>query len=273
MTEEEYKTEWLKGLHQSSYNSMRFSDDRKTLSLKHLPYSVNIEKPENLRDYILKDMFDNPDPIKSEFADKIGVYSRVPNSILIPKLYSKYTKSFDVEILADLTKPLIVKCNHGSGWNIIITNDYDPTFVKNKIDNWLNLNYAYISPVYEQQYETIKPGVLIQPLLIDKPLDWQLYYLNGKLEVIEISRKINKSIVSILACVDENGKKSKHIIGGEPIIDDLNSMMLKSLSEIRKTSDSYGKVFDFVRMDYFFIDKPYLCEFTFSPSGGMLDIS
>ena len=63
------------------------------------------------------------------------------------------------------------------------------------------------------------------------------------------------------------------IIGGEPIIDDLNSLMLKSLSEIRKTSDSYGKVFDFVRMDYFFIDKPYLCEFTFSPSGGMLDIS
>ena len=272
-SELEYKKEFENGLHQTEYNKMRFNNDRINLSIQNVKkiygYDFDPAHIENLRDVIIYDQLYNLDPKKTLYADKIGLYNLIDESLQIPKLYSKYTKH--IESL-DYKSPFILKCNHGSGWNIIIKDGYDFKYVKKTIDTWLNLNYAYISPCFEQQYENIEPGYLIQPLLAVEPYDWQLYYIDGELEIVEISKKIAKSVISVLASVDKDGNKKGYTIGGNPILDNLNNNMKNSLKRIRESADNYAKRFKFVRLDYFYLDKPYICEFTFSPSSGFIDL-
>ena len=119
----------------------------------------NIVTFEDKLNYLL--VHENPEN-KTEFVDKILLrnYSRkiIGKDICVP-IIKIYNDVDDIN-LDELPDKFILKCNHGSGMNIICTdkknfNLYD---AKKKLRNWLNINYGLDN--FESQYINVKKKYL-----------------------------------------------------------------------------------------------------------------
>ena len=287
-TVEEYK-KWLNGEANSEYNNVRFAKDKFEAGkkwLKERKPDLDMENPKTLPDFIAKYKYEDMNPLKVTWADKIGVYSALYDldmeDLHIPMLaplYKLFYKPCDAEIdqVIDiaLKQPSIIKCNHGSGWNIKVIpgQPFNREFVKEKLKTWLGTNYAYISG-YEWHYEPIVPGLLVQPLLAEQPLDWQFYCLDGQIVALDLQKKIGKSFVENLAWVDEHGKAMDWYIGFKPTMESLPASYVAIMDKMKPYVLGIAKKFKFVRVDLFHIDnKVKFCEATFAPCSGILDLS
>ena len=86
MTEEEYRQEWLKGLHNTDYNNCRFAEDKVQYSkdwIKKIAPNVNIDNPQNIVDRINWCKIYDKDERKPLWADKISANNQIA---LNPKL-------------------------------------------------------------------------------------------------------------------------------------------------------------------------------------------
>ena len=251
---------------------------------------VNFENPQNIVDRICRyklDDIEHPDipyiKLKSRWSDKVGVYKELEDiglkDLQLPAEWLVYGKSFDSSILDTLDKRpsdwhYIIKCNHGSGWNL----PYTPNVTKHEIviDNmnrWLNTNYAYISGL-EIQYKWIKPGYVVQPVYVQQPLDWSFWCENGKIEGIGLTRKCGKNYEQYIAFVNEDGKQNSWYIGAEPEQADLFPSQVKILKQMIPYVLKLVKPFKFVRCDLYYINKKvYFGELTFTPCSGVLDLT
>lgn len=251
---------------------------------------VNFENPQNIVDRICRyklDDIEHPDipyiNLKSRWCDKVGVYKELEDiglkDLQLPAEWLVYGKSFDSSILDTLDKRpsdwhYIIKCNHGSGWNL----PYTPNVTKHEIviDNmnrWLNTNYAYISGL-EIQYKWIKPGYVVQPVYVQQPLDWSFWCENGKIEGIGLTRKCGKNYEQYIAFVNEDGKQNSWYIGAEPEQADLFPSQVKILKQMIPYVLKLVKPFKFVRCDLYYINKKvYFGELTFTPCSGVLDLT
>lgn len=276
----------------NDYNNIRFADDKfaagKQWLLSKKP-EVNMENPKTIVDFICKYKYEDLNPLKPAWADKIAVYQKLYDMGLeclhIPMIgeYEKYWYKPTVKEIGEvidiaLSKDYscIIKCNHGSGWNIKLTpgENVNRQYLVNKLNEWLHTNYAYIAG-YEWQYESIVPGLLIQPMYESNPLDWQFYCLDGEIVAVDIQRKFGKSYVENLAFVDSKGDKLSWYIGATPTIDNLNQGMKKILDRMTHFVLEIAKQFKFVRVDLFNTprDEIRFCEATFAPCSGILDLT
>ena len=275
------------------YESCRFAKDKvqyaKDWLIANKP-DVNFENPQNIVDRICRyklDDIEHPDiqyiNLKSRWSDKVGVYKELEyiglKDLQLPAEWLVYGKSFDSSILDTLDKRpsdwhYIIKCNHGSGWNL----PYTPNVTKHEIviDNmnrWLNTNYAYISGL-EIQYKWIKPGYVVQPVYVQQPLDWSFWCENGKIEGIGLTRKCGKNYEQYIAFVNEDGKQNSWYIGAEPEQADLFPSQVKILKQMIPYVLKLVKPFKFVRCDLYYINKKvYFGELTFTPCSGVLDLT
>lgn len=275
------------------YESCRFAKDKvqyaKDWLLANKP-DVNFENPQNIVDRICRyklDDIEHPDipyiNLKSRWSDKVGVYKELEDiglkDLQLPAEWLVYGKSFDSSILDTLDKRpsdwhYIIKCNHGSGWNL----PYTPNVTKHEIiiDNmnrWLNTNYAYISGL-EIQYKWIKPGYVVQPVYVQQPLDWSFWCENGKIEGIGLTRKCGKNYEQYIAFVNEEGKQNSWYIGAEPDQVDLFPSQVNILKQMIPYVLKLVKPFKFVRCDLYYINKKvYFGELTFTPCSGVLDLT
>ena len=275
------------------YESCRFAKDKvkyaKDWLLANKP-DVNFENPQNIVDRICRyklDDIEHPDipyiNLKSRWSDKVGVYKELEDiglkDLQLPAEWLVYGKSFDSSILDTLDKRpsdwhYIIKCNHGSGWNL----PYTPNVTKHEIiiDNmnrWLNTNYAYISGL-EIQYKWIKSGYVVQPVYVQQPLDWSFWCENGKIEGIGLTRKCGKNYEQYIAFVNEDGKQNSWYIGAEPEQADLFPSQVKILKQMIPYVLKLVKPFKFVRCDLYYINKKvYFGELTFTPCSGVLDLT
>ena len=285
MTEEEYKQEWLAGKHQSVYNSCRFAEDKvqycKDWIKENVPWA-NIDNPSNVVDIICKQkirIIEDADYRKlcSDWSDKYWAITHVDGELRIPTPFMGYIghMGFLYETCKENLKPgMIVKMNHGSGWNIKINtvNDQVIKNVVDKVNNWANLNYAYIAG-YEAQYENITPGVLFQNILVDTPTDYGFWCINGKIEGISLTKKLGKNLEEYIAFVDKNGKQNPWYIGIKPAMDNLSKKQMQMVNSMIPYVEELAKPFDFVRVDFYYVDgKPYFGEMTFTPCSGRLDL-
>lgn len=101
-------------------------------------------------------------PNASLHADKLRVKEFVAKKltgsggIIIPTLGS-WASAREIDYNS-LPRSFILKCNHGAGWNVLVTDksDLDLKTLTNKLDRWLNTNYYSIGREY--QYKDIPPG-------------------------------------------------------------------------------------------------------------------
>jgi hypothetical protein len=289
----EHKDKWLKGELPGDYNDCRYAKDKSAYARKWLSWcgiDLHPDNPKTIVDRIchwkLEDI-EHPDidyiNLKSRWSDKIGVYRELKKigleELCLPCEYFEYSETFNEDILFELDKKpkdwnYIIKCNHGSGWNIY----YKPgqnnhQNVVENMNNWLATNYAYLSG-YEMQYKWIKPGYIIQPVFVYRPLDWSFWCENGEIEGIGLTKKCGKNFEEYIAFVDKEGNQNKWFIGGEPDQVNLQSKQKEILKEMIPYVEKIVKPFKFVRCDLYYMNgKIYFGEATFTPCSGVLDIT
>lgn len=280
MTEHEYKAEWLSGLHRTEYNNCRFASDKVQyakdwlqrnglVNEAYVPCSnfiANLICIEKLR--IAADITYRA--ICTRWTDKIQVQEELRKLGLEDLLFDsvcKYGKLSSIDLTHN--KDLIIKCNHGSNWNVSYTHDSDDTDAIRQINNWQKLNYAYMCG-YEAQYEEIQPGYVIQPML-PKPLDYNFWCVDGDVIAIGLTKKFDNDITEHVAFVNVNGTALDWCIGAKPEMCNLQSTFKKNIDKMLPYVKEIAKMFKFVRVDMFAIDGTVkFGETTFTPCGGKI---
>ena len=282
MTEEEYRQEWLKGLHHTDYNNCRFAEDKTQYAIewtkKNVP-NVNLENPQNIVDRINWCKIYDKDERKPLWSDKISANNQIalnPNlkDILITPSYIWYNKEFTLDMFNHLPYgKWFFRCNHGSGWNKLFEKKKgnDPSYFISKLNEWLFLNYAYIGG-YEWQYENINRGIIVQPYL-GQLKNWEFWCENGNIEYVQTSRKLGKNIEENMTFTDSNGNTPDLYIGNKPMRFNLLDSERKILEKMKPIVKKLASNFKFVRVDLYSIGGEIkFSELTFSPCSGKLKL-
>jgi hypothetical protein len=289
MTEEEYKKEWLSGKHRTDYNDCRFSEDKVEYAkqwLKRRKNNIDFDNPKNIVDLIAKQKIKliTNKKYRSKCAnlnDKCKVYTEL-NKLDMPDLLIPVINVFDCEqkdwnqnlvsFLTNCKIKCILKLNCSSGWNETFVPGISNinTIVEN-FNTWCSLDYSYIAGA-EMIYNSIPKKILVQKVICDDPLDYGFWCVNGKIEGISLTKKLNKNVVRYLAFVNEDGKENKWRIGPKPEIQNLTKLQHNRILKMLPIVNKLSKGLDFVRIDLYCVDDIiYFGEFTFCPSSGVLD--
>ena len=151
---------------------------------------LNLDNPVTFNEKIQWLKLYNSIPIKTRLADKYLVREYVKNKIgkeyLIPLLgvYDKF-EEINFGMLPD---KFVIKCNHGSGYNIIVKDKSKLNLkdIQTKINNWMNINYPFVYGM-ELHYRDIEPKIIIEEFMDDGTgdlKDYKITCFNGKPELI-----------------------------------------------------------------------------------------
>ena len=282
LPEEEYRKQWEAGQHQSDYNACRFAEDKleygKQWFRRYAPW-INFDNPKNIADRIANCKLYDMNPLKPKWADKIcshwNLYEAGMEELAIEPVYftrcylTDYDWSYNIKNAVPQGK-YILKMNHGSGWNMrfTLTDDFDPTYMQQKVWEWYNLNFACIAG-WEWHYDKIQPGFVIQPDF-GELMNWEFWCEEGKIAAVNLVRKVNKNREDNVAWVDENGNMPPFIITRPSQL-----FLSKSQKEILEKMKPYVKKlaepFKFVRVDLYSINgEPKFSELTFTPCAGRI---
>lgn len=105
--------------------------------------------------------------LSDKFLVREWIKEVVGDQYLIPCL--GVYDSFEQIDFALLPEQFVLKTNHSSGWNIIVTDKkkFDYKSAKKKFDLWLSLDYAYVTG-FEMQYSGIKPKIICEEFITNK---------------------------------------------------------------------------------------------------------
>lgn len=239
--------------------------------------TLNLDNPQTFNEKIQWLKLYDSTPLKTRLADKYLVRDWVKEKIgeqyLIP-LLGVYD-SFDEIDFDKLPDRFVMKCNHGSGWNIIVKDKtkLDKNEAKEKLNRWLKTNFAYVAG-FELHYRDIKPKIIIEEYMDDGTGDLRDYKytcFNGKPEFIWIDSDRHSEHKRNLYDLDWkqlNYKvNSKYLTFPSP-------QKPKCLKEMTKLAEILSAGFPYVRVDFYIINnKIYFGEMTFTSSSGTEDIN
>ncbi|MGO2103519.1 MAG: ATP-grasp fold amidoligase family protein [Psychroflexus halocasei] len=162
----------------------------------------------------------------------------------------------------------VAKATHGSSWNLICLD-------KNKIDwvnqkkifkKWLKLNLYVFGR--EWNYKKIKPKILFEKLITEKPLiDYKITCFNGEPKYFQINSE--KNGVSYVDFYDLKWKKLGISLVGYKA-SNFNTPPPPSMDKLLEIAKHLSKEFPFVRVDFYnFKNTIILGELTFFPGGGL----
>ena len=213
---------------------------------------------------------ESPD-YKSKIADKILLHEysikKLGIDICVP-IIKIYNESKEIK-LKELPERFVLKCNHGSGMNIICDNkaNFNLDKAKRQLNVWKSSNYGLKKN--EFQYINIDRKIFSEEFLKENIEDYKIYCFHGKPKFIRVQKHIEGMKGKVNNYYDLNWKltnietglsgfyRRPDIIFDKPKNFDLMIDYSKKLSED----------FVFVRVDLYNVNgKIYLGEMTFSPS-------
>lgn len=205
------------------------------------------------------------EPLKSDCADKLKVkeYAQrvLGESIAVPTL--KVWDNVDDIDFAELPQQFVLKCNHGSGMNIIVRdkNQLNETDARNKLNVWMNDDFSMRNG-FESHYHWIERKVFAEEMIGEgkgELKDYKFWCFNGEPKFWTIN--------------DGNGHGDimyYHMDGSE-----WNPYQVKNHDDYIKpdtfeTMVNYSRKlsspFKFVRVDFYELERrPLLGEITFTP--------
>ena len=175
--------------------------------------------------------------------------------------------------LTELPNKFVLKCNHGSSFNIFCEdkNKFNFTKAKYLLNKWMNTNFGTIGN--EFQYYFIKKKIFASPYL-GKLIDYKTYCFNGKPKYIAVRVISNSTKYKyIYNYYDLNWTITDIELGRRNYKREPNAKIErpKNLELLIKYAEKLSKEFVFVRVDFYEINnKLYLGELTFSPSNNIM---
>lgn len=237
---------------------------------------LNLNNPKTFNEKIQWSKLYDSTPIKTRLADKYLVRDWVAEKIgeqyLIP-LLGVYD-SFDEIDFDKLPKQFIIKCNHGSGYNIIVKDKskLDLNDVKAKLDKWIVENFAFKNGC-ELHYRDIPPKIIIEKFIENKTsggdlYDYKFWCFNGKVEYIQFLSERNIDGLK-MAFYDKNWNKQDFVYSHP--LDKKNIEKPSNLDKMIKLAEVLSADFNHVRVDFYRMDdgKLYFGEMTFTSASGV----
>ena len=246
----------------------------KRMYKKRTGKKLNLENPVTFNEKIQWSKLYDVTPLKTQLADKYLVREWVKEKIgeeyLIP-LLGVWDKFDDIDF-DKLPDQFVLKANHGSGWNIIVTDkkQFNRVEAKKKFDRWLNTNFAYLT--LEMQYEDIKPKIIAEKYIVnennDLP-DYKFFCFDGK--VFCLYTRINYTFdhsKGQLGFFDRDYKLMPYHRGEyAPIKEQLPKP--KNFEKMVELAEILSKGFKHVRVDFYNLNgKIFFGEMTFTTASG-----
>lgn len=238
----------------------------------HTGNELNLTNPKTFCEKIqwLK-LYDSTE-IKKQLTDKYLVREWIKEKIgstFLVDLIGVYKDPKEIDF-KKLPNSFVIKCNHGSGYNIIVKNKNEINKKKTikKLKKWLSEDYSLYS--LELQYKNIKPCILIEEYIGDitkSPDDYKIFCFNGKAHFIEYLTGRDKLLqVAFYTPFWERIYFPYTYPQAEKDI--IKPTRLDNMIEI---AEKLSKDFSFVRVDFYILPNGDIKfgEMTFTPAAGL----
>lgn len=236
---------------------------------------LNLANPKTFNDKINWSKLYDKDPRRTEYADKYLVRNHVKEKIgsqyLIP-IYGAWEHFDDIDF-DKLPNQFVLKCNHGSGWNLIVKNkrDLDYNEARKKFNLWMNTNFAFVCG-YEMHYKNIKPLIIAEEYigeLDSNLLDYKVHCFKGKPKFIQVIGNRNfENHTGKQAIYDFDWNEKKWCFDDYPKYEYLLEKP-NCLDELYDLSEKLSSDFQYVRIDFYILSKILFGEMTFTPGSGI----
>jgi hypothetical protein len=242
------------------------------LSLKYRGRLFHPRKARSFEDKLLWLMLYWREPLKSLCADKFAVRSYVTDlglGHLLPDLFGVYAVADDIDFAA-LPDRFVLKCTHGSGFNVLCADktQFDIEGAKKKLDRWMKTDLSKLNG--EVHYASITPRIICEAFLGDpaaEPInDYKVYCFSGKPHCT-------------MACTGrQKGKpqfdfydldwSNKLAYCRSSLLANRRIPEPDAYEEIIMASKKLSRPFPFVRMDFYSVNgQAVFSEMTFTPNG------
>lgn len=237
---------------------------------RNIKLDINIDKPVTIQDKIQWLKLYDTTPLKTRCADKIKVHDyckeKLGKDICIP-IYKTYNTTDEIK-WEELPQQFVIKCNHGSGMNIIVKdkNKIDKSEIIRKLNKWIKTDFAFQNGC-ELQYHDIERKIFVEEYKEDSTqkdslFDYKFWCFNGEVKTYTINNgfghgdiiyyTMNHEVMNPY-CVNINNKYVKP----------------KNFGLMVEYAKKLSEDFKFVRVDFYEInDEVFLGELTFTPGSG-----
>ena len=238
---------------------------------------LNLDHPRTFSEKIqwLK-LYDNIE-IKTKLADKYAVREWIKDKIgeqyLIP-LIGVYDTPDDIN-WDTLPDEFVIKCNHGSGMNIVVKNKNEINIgeVSERLKMWMTQNYAFRHGAgLEINYRNIIPKIIIEKKIenegYDDLFDYKFYCFNGNALFIKFYLDRYHGGPKIAFYTKDWIKQG---FTDDYPITSMDIERPSNLPEMIKLAERLAQGFKFVRVDFYRLNDGKLLfgEMTFYPMLGI----
>lgn len=238
-----------------------------------LGYWPNIRSPRSYNEKIAHRQLFAPHRLAPLVADKWRVRQYVAERGLAHILNEVYFATDDPEKIPfdDLPDRFVIKANHGSAWNIVVTDKraLDQRRAVRQCRTWLGRKFGRWSRNYEMHYDSISPLILVERFVEDGgrvvPLDYKLYCFQGKARYVEV---VDRSASPTLTFYDREWQEMEFSMAypkGKSV------PRPAALGRMVEVAECLARGFDFVRVDLYVPDSTRILfgEITVNPSGAL----
>lgn len=232
---------------------------------------LNLKTPKSFDEKLLWLMLYWQHPLKSQCGDKYTMRSYVEDhglGYMLPKLIGVYENSNDIDFNG-LPERFVLKCTHGSGFNIICNNKskLDVREVKRKLDSWMHTDMSQVAG--EVHYSLMKHRIIcevyLDDLTVDVLCDYKVFCFNGE-------------AFCTMVCTERGSGNTKFDFydrdwqyklpyDKQSIVANRNIIKPEAYEEIIVAAEKLSKPFPFVRVDFYSINgKAVIGEMTFTPN-------
>ena len=233
---------------------------------------LNLKEPMDFNEKIQWLNFNCNNPLMTLCADKYKVREYIKEcgyDNMLNELYGVYDKASEID-WGKLPDKFAIKCNHGSGFNIICQDK--SKFNKNqairKLNKWMKMDYS--KHLNERHYKNIPRKIICEKYIdgIDGklPLDYKIYCFNGYPKIILVIKRTEPG--GKYGLFDLEWKILPYLKSSEDISNKLREDKPLCLNQMLKCAEKLSKPFPYVRVDFYIIENKLIFgEMTFTPSG------
>lgn len=243
---------------------------------KNMGKNLNLKKPLTYTEKMQWSKLHRKSQLLTDLSDKIKVRHWVADKIgeeyLIPTLGGIYLSADEIDFKS-LPDRYVIKTNHGSGTNIIVSDNSKINIESTKatLNSWLKHNFAYNS--LELQYKDIEPKIYIEQNIMPEGVsdlpDYKFFCFYGKVfcSYTRINTYEGHDKGKIGFFDRDYNLMPYYRADYEPIVEQLPKP--RNYLQIVEMAEKLSEGFSHVRVDLYNIDgKIYFGEMTFSTFSG-----
>lgn len=242
----------------------------KLLYFKVFRRKLNLKAPSTFNEKLMWLKLNEPDELKTQCTDKYLVRDYVAKQCfpeLLIDLIGIYERAEDIDF-EQLPNRFVLKCTHGSGFNIVCANKLflDKDYTKKQLNEWLETDYSLYCG--EPHYAGIRPRIIIERFIGKRsgqvPTDYKIHCFHGEPQFVEVvlDRDTAQKKHLLFTCDWELLPYTKDAL----MFDEVCERPMK-LGDMLDIARRLSRMFTYVRVDLYAIGvRIYFGELTFTPA-------